>query len=151
MFSEFYIILFDFFFTLAKYLLKRERETPLRCVPAEGEKNLLLLLWITQRWSFRAGDYGKKPPKPRVEHLCLWNGNSRGAFPVAAAPSPGARAERGAPGHGPAALRGNPRESSPAWSPAGKPRSETHPPRHGNPRFEGRLALSRGSQAPVGK
>lgn len=96
-FSDFYITLFDFFFffTLTKYLLKRE--TPLRWVPAEGEKPISASLdWARAfpcRWFRSRGGWR--------EQRCLWDGeiparpgNSGGAFPVAAAPSPGGSGER---------------------------------------------------------
>lgn len=103
-----------FFFTLTKYLLKRERHH-------FGAGKKLIAAPLDTVLGFPRRCLRKKPPKRRVEHRCLWNGelqaplripgNSRGAFPGAAAPSPGAREERGAPGRDPAALRGNPRES----------------------------------------
>lgn len=133
----------------------RERDT----TSVRG-KNLLLLLWI-QCWAFRGGAYGKSHRRSGWSIAAFGMASSK--RPSASPGIPGARfpglqrplLARGRSGERPAATRPRCEEihgnHQPAWSPADKQLSETHQPRQGKPCFEGRPALSRGNQAPVGR
>lgn len=152
-FSDFYIILFDFFFPHWLNTRWKERDTTSVSSSWRGKSYFcssghsagLSVPVITAEATEAAGG-ASLPLEWRAP-----SGNSGGAFPVPAAPSPGKWAEGGEPGPARPRRREIPGNHRAPWSPVDKPSSGIHSPPHSNPCFEERPALSRGDQALVGK